>query len=310
MDMAALKNEVATLECETANVEFKSGDGTTEPRFWPQIMRSVLAMHNSGGGVIVFGLCSKGQHTATDLAAIRKIDPVQISQQVKKYADRPLPNVVVQDFERNGHRLPGWIIPAATSLIPFSRDGDVHTGKGKPDKEFHSGQIYVRRGASSVPADANDMQAIFDRVRHQARHEFWTQISQISVMPQGHAIHILPQGSVVTTKVPTDTVRITTDADAPAAMVVDKFKTHPYRMTELVKRLATRLPQTRTTTHDITCIRKVYADEIESKGFMYSPPHSSPHYSEQFAEWIVGQVNRDAGFMDKTRARCKARDAA
>lgn len=310
MDMAALRNEVATRSCETAAVEFKSTTDTKDARFWPQLIRSVVAMHNSGGGVIIFGLDSAGVAVGGHLTALRAIDPVQVSDKVKHYTDRPLPGVVREEFSKNGGTYPGWVIPPATVPLPFSRPGDVHNGQGKPDKLFHPGQVYVRRGASSVPADAGDMAVLTERIRIVARQEFAAQIGKFAVVPDGHTIKVLPPGVVVSGTSPTGSVRITDDPNAPVAVVVDKFKTHPHRQTELVKRLATRIPGCRANGHDIWCIRKVYASEIEAKGYVYHPPHSSPHYADEFAEWIIGRIGEDSAFLEKTRAVCKRASVA
>jgi len=217
---------------------------------------------------------------------------------------------VREEFEKNGGTFPGWIIPAAVSPVPFSRQGDVHNGQGKPEKLFYPGQVYVRRGAASVPADAGDMALMAERIRTAARQEFAAQIGRFAVVPEGHTIQVLPPGSVVSGATPAGSVRITTDPNAPNAVIVDKFKTHPYRQTELVKRLATRIPGSRINGHDITCIRKMFASEIEAKDFVYQPPHSSRHYADDFAEWIVGQIGQDPAFLEKTRAACKKATAA
>lgn len=310
MDLAEMKNEVSTLCCETAAVEFKSTTDTKDVRFWVQLIRSVLAMHNTGGGIIVFGLDSAGQPVRSDLSAIRAIDPIQVSDKAKHYTDRPLAGVVREEFERSGGTFPGWIIPPAISPVPFSRQGDVHNGQGKPEKLFYPGQVYVRRGAASVPADAGDMTLIAERIRTAARQEFAAQIGRFAVVPEGHTIQVLPPDSVVSSAAPAGSVRITTDPNAPAAVIVDKFKTHPHRQKELIKRLATRIPGGRINGHDIVCIRRMFASEIEANGFVYLPPHSSPHYADDFAEWIVGRIGQDPAFLDKTRAACKKPSAA
>src|SRR5437773_10750594 len=101
MELDALKNEVATLTCETATVEFKSGVDANDRRYWVQIVRSVVAMYNSSGGVIVFGLDSGGKPVGGDLAAIRAMDPIQVSDKVKHFTDRPIPDVLCLEFEKD-----------------------------------------------------------------------------------------------------------------------------------------------------------------------------------------------------------------
>jgi|CXWL01.1.fsa_nt_gi hypothetical protein len=310
MELAALKVEVATLSCETAAVEFKSAINTKEPRFWVQIARSILAMHNSGGGVIVFGLDSAGKPVGGDLTVIRAVDPIQLSDKVRHYTDRPLPDVKREEFEKNGVTYPGWIIPPALIPVPFSRAGDVHSGLGKPDKLFHPGQIYVRRGASSVPADAGDIAVIAERIRTAAREEFAQQMTGLVGLPAGHEVKGVPAGTILTTPAPGRDVHLINDPTIPGCVAFDMFDKYPYRQKELIAKLATRVSGCRINQFDIQCIKKVYAAEFESKRLLYSPLHSSAYFSEETVEWIAGRIGEDPAFLDKTRAACRKNVAA
>ena len=269
-------------------------------------MRSVIAMHNAGGGVIVFGLDSSGNRTVGTLNAVREIDPIQISQKAEHYTGRSLPDVVREEFSKHGSTYPGWIVPPAVIPVPFSRAGDVHHGHGKPEKLFYPGQLYVRRGAASVPADAGDMALIVERIRSASRQEFAAQIGKFAVVPEGHTLHVLPPGAVVTTNNAVGLMRITTDPNAPAAVVVDKYITHPHRQTDLLNLLATRPFGVRANSHDILCIRKVYEKEIKDNDFVWTPPRAAPQYKEEFAHWIAGQIVHDSTFLETTRAAFKA----
>lgn len=149
------------------------------------------------------------------------------------------------------------------------------------------------------------MAVMAERIRTAARKEFAEQIGRFAVVPEGHTIQVLPPGAVVTVAAPSNAVRLTNDPTAPSAVVLDKFTTHPHRQRELLSRLATRIPGCRANGHDIVCIRKVYASEIEAKGFVYMPRHSSPHYADEFVDWIAGWIADDPAFFEKTRAVCK-----
>lgn len=305
MDLAAFKVEIATLTCETSCVEFKSATDGTDARFWVQIVRSVVAMNNSEGGAIVFGLDSTGQPSGTRVDSIRMIDPVEISDKVKHYTGQPLSDVRVMEFEKHGATWPGFVVQRGTQLIPFSRPGDVHNGQGKPDKLFQAGQLYVRRGASCVAADARDFALIVERIRNEARREFAEQIGQFAVLPAGHMVQVVPTNGHLTQSGPSQAIRVTDDPSATTAVVIDKFVTHPHRQRDLIARLATKIPGCRANTHDIVCIRKVHASEIEEKRFIYRPPHASPHYSNEFADWIAGRIESDPAFLEKTRSAAR-----
>jgi hypothetical protein len=307
MDVAALRAEVATLNSEIDAVEFKSGIDTTQPRFWPQTIRSVAAMVNSGGGTIVFGLDSMGISVAGDLAAVRSIDPIHVSDKFKHYTDTHLPCVRREEFERRGATYVGWIVPASSSLVPFTRPGDCHNGHGKPEKLFYPGQIYVRRGASSVPASANDIEAIFARIRQAARQEFADQMTGLVALPPGFEVAGVPAGTVLTLPDGPAVLRITDDLAAPGCVVVDKFQAYPYRATELIRRLAVKMPGQRITAPMINDIRRIHEAEIRDKELVWVPLRCSPHYSENIVTWIEAKISADPDFLKKTHAAARAR---
>lgn len=259
--------------------------------------------------MIVFGLLSTGQKVLVDLSNVWEIDPVDISNKALHHTDRPLPGVVRETFQKHRSDFPGWIIPGGGYPVAVARPGDVHNEKSKPEKLFHPGQVYVRRGAQSVPAGAIDPALIADRIRMSARQESAKEIGQLAVVPPGSTAHVVHGQSDKTPNGSIGPVRITTDCTAPTALVVDKFQTHPLRQTEVVKALRRRIAGCGVNGNDIGCIRHVHANEIERKGFIYHAPRVSPYHSNEIVEWIVAHVVSDPAFLDKTRAEYKRNTA-
>ena len=147
-------------------------------------------------------------------------------------------------------------------------------------------------------------------IAESARRKMYEEMGQLVNVPTGHTVAIVPEGATVPISSVSDCIRITDNPNAPGCMVVDKYKIHPYRQKELVARLATRLPTIRVTTHDIRCIRKVHAAVVETDGYVWIPPHSSPHYSEQMVDWIVAKISDDSGFLERTRDVFRSEAAA
>lgn len=89
----------------------------------------------------------------------------------------------------------------------------------------------------------------------------------------------------------------------------DPSSTHPYRRTELVKKLNEVLGAGVTvTTHDIQCIVTNHNIKKRAEFFYQSRIRGAPgQYSHRFVEWIVQQYTRDPEFFTKQRSRAKSK---
>jgi hypothetical protein len=310
METAALKNEVATVRAETDHIDFKSRFDPDAARDWCEIIKDIIAMHNSQGGAILFGLDSSGCDAGDATGLARPVDPADVINKVRKYTGQALHDFRVEDFERNGRTYRGWVIPAAEVPVPFKKPGTWKNADGRQDRSFSVGQVYFRHGAASEPANIEDMAAWKERVAASARQKMHEEMGKLVSVPGGHSVQIVPDGATVQVPSVADRVRVTDDPSAPGCVVVDRFTTHPHRQKELIARLVTRLPAFRVNQFDVLCVRRVYAAEIDAKGFVYMPAHSSAHYSDKFVDWIAGKIGDDPAFLDKTRGAYKQVRAA
>lgn len=309
MDIAALKNEVATARGETESIEFKSVLDPDSKRALTEIVKDIVAIHNSGGGAIIFGLTSEGQDSGDGAGLKRPLDQAKIVDQVSSYTGHSLHQIVIDQFQKNDKAFDGWIIPAASVLVPFLRPGTWPDNKGGQGSSFSVGQIYVRHGAKSEPARYEDLLAWAHRVSEAARVQFAAEMQNVARLPDGYTVQAVPPNVVISAPSDVQSLRITDDPTAPGCIVVDKSKTHPFRQSDLVKALAVKIPHIRVTTYDIQCMRKVFASEIEIKDFVWLQPHSSPHCSESFGDWIIERLAGDPEFLSKTREKCKKQNA-
>ena len=99
---------------------------------WCEVIKDIVALANSGGGIIVFGLNSRGDPVGSSVAAISNIDPADVTNRVLKYTSVTDFELEIRDVEKNGVPLCAFIVPEATLPIIFNRLGTYDIGGGKP----------------------------------------------------------------------------------------------------------------------------------------------------------------------------------
>ena len=71
--------------CETAAVDFKAGLDVDNKGEWLEILKDIVAMANSGGGVILFGLDGAGSPTGSNIAPLLNYDVSRVGDKLRKY---------------------------------------------------------------------------------------------------------------------------------------------------------------------------------------------------------------------------------
>lgn len=67
---------------ESKYIEFKSEFEATSPGDWCEIIKDLVAISNSGGGVVAFGLDSRGNPTGNDVSSVLSLDPAEITDKI------------------------------------------------------------------------------------------------------------------------------------------------------------------------------------------------------------------------------------
>lgn len=305
MELAALKNEIATACTESAYIEFKTRFDANDKRAWCEIVKDILALANSGGGCIVFGLDSDGSHAGIEPTGFENIDPATIANKVSAYLTRQFTEFRIEMFERNGRTYPGLMIEGVPIPLVPKQNGHYAIGNNKNESAFTQGSIYFRHNAKSEIAEQADIDRVVRAAEEGARVKFATEIQNVARLPDGYTVQAVPSNITVSIPKVAETVRITDDLSAPGVVPVDMYKIYPHGQKELIKLLGTRVPECRANSRDILCIRKAFASEIQAKSYVWLPPRNSPQYKNEFAEWIVSMIGEDPDFLAKTRAKCK-----
>lgn len=288
---------------ESKHIEFKETFDVTSKQDWCEIIKDVVAVANTGGGIILFGVNSRGEPTGTDLAALRGIDPATIGNRIQSYTGTNFLDFEVAEAEKVGHKLIAWLIAAAEMPMVFEQPGTYPVEDGKQKTAFGRGTIYFRHGAMSEPGTTEDVTRTLERKLVSIRKEWLSGVRKVVHAPAGSKVTLLPPNVRESGKPDATPIRITDDPAAPEYRIVDPDDTHPYRQTELIVEMRKRLPRPiGFNSFDVVAIRQVYNIDKE-RSLTHKPKFGTQQYSQQFVDWLIAQAQADQEFFLKTRAK-------
>lgn len=93
MDIQA-SNGFEQSTSETSQMDFKSHLDIDCEGEWLEVIKDIIAMANSGGGCIVFGIQDNGAPSSFDTECLFKYDTANITAKVRKWTAFDLPNMV------------------------------------------------------------------------------------------------------------------------------------------------------------------------------------------------------------------------
>jgi len=305
MDAGELLAAAAVAADETAKVDFKSSFDPAQRGDWCELIKDLVAMANSGGGCIVFGVNDDGSRSPWDPARIRALDPAQISDQLRRYVEGLDDSVSVHSVRRGEHELPAMVVQPVAVPRVFTNPGNYDRGGGKQTQAFPKGGLYFRHGAKSDPADQADLTASVERAIDCVREKWLGNIRQVMEAPPGAKVQLVTTEVRASADGSAMPIRVVTDPDAPAYRVVSPDETHPYRQKELVVEVNKRLNGTKINGFDVQCIRRSLGSQQARPEFFHESKFGSKQYSAAFADFIVNGCESDPDFLSKAREAVK-----
>lgn len=283
---------------ETNTTEYKETFNPDDTGSWCEIVKEIVAIANTGGGMILFGIDDDGQLSSQDLSPVLNVDPAEIVDQINKYTGRQFSGIQVDTVEEKGQLTAIWKISESQIPLVFTKTGNYHEN-GKPKKAFRRGAVYFRHGAKSEPATQDDLRDCIKRNIDRRRDAWLENIREVMEAPAGSQIQVVP---------PSDSggqgegaVRLVDESDsATPSRLVDPDETHPYRMTEVVDRVNQRLDEVEINQYDLVSMNKVHEIK-ENDVFCHDPKFGSTQYSKALVDWIVEQYEDDSDFFQKNR---------
>ena len=209
---------------ESKQIEFKCGFDPCSNGEWCELIKDIVAIANSGGGVIVFGVNDDGTLSGSPVEPIGKINNADLSSKLTKYTGCADPQVEIRELKRGGVRLPAFVILGAATPLVFGSPGTYDVGGGKQKTAFGRGTIYFRHGAKSDPGTTEDVRSTFERHLNQARSSWLKQVSKVVKAPAGS--HFIVQSPTdIAGSIRSEGVRVVNDPGAiPVVLTRDRDK--------------------------------------------------------------------------------------
>jgi Schlafen, AlbA_2 len=291
---------------ETHNLDFKERFDLNSKADWCEVVKDLVAMANSGGGVIVFGVSNDATPAKIDLGPILGLDPAKVTDKVAAYTGEQLSGFQMVEIKRGRRRAAALLIDGLDVPVPFTRPG-TYPDPDRPRKQktaFSQGTLYVRHGAKSEPATRSDVTAIIERRLDIERQTLLRNVRRVVEAPADTEIIPIRRG-VSDEQGNLTAIQLTTDPGAPVYGKLNPDLTHPYRQTELIQEVNKRLQRGKSVnTHDILSVRRAYdIDPARTPEFAHKPMYGSQQYSDAFVDWLVKQIKRDDGFLEDARQR-------
>jgi hypothetical protein len=286
-------------ELESESVDFKSSFDPASASEWLEIIKDIVALANTGGGCILFGVGNDGGCSGVDLSAVFEIDPADVTNKIYKYTDQQFHGFEMKRSQRHGCAVAAFLIPPSVIPIVFSKVGSYAIEGGKQKTAFAAGTVYFRHGAKSEPGNSEDLRQFVERRLEEIRKSWLTGIAKVVEAPAGSEVQIVAAGESLEGK----GVRLVNDPTAPTFYRMPIDSTHPFRQKEVVEEVNKRLKGVKTIkAFQIQCIRRAHKIE-ENATFCYKQKFASARYSGAFVDWILEQYASDSLFFETAKAK-------
>ncbi len=241
--MEHLLNAAITDEQESSLLDFKERLEVNSKSGWLEVLKDMVAMGNSGGGVLVIGVMDDGQPSDFDVTAILNYDPADITNKFFSYAGKHFAGFRIIEAKRQERTVAVIeIYGIRGSPLIFTKGGNYQGSDGKDKTAFTAGFVYFRHGAKSEPGTSDDIQNFLQREIDAIKDSWLTNIRKIMEAPEESQITITPLNSRESKVTGVSQVRIVDDPNVPAFRISEEevLSNYPYDYTSLRKLLRER----------------------------------------------------------------------
>jgi hypothetical protein len=295
-NQSAFDEECLESECE--RVDFKSSFDPDSTAEWLEIIKDMVALANSGGGCICFGIGDGGQYLGVD-PKVLAIDPADVTNKVYKYTDQQFHGFSIRQIQRHEQAVAALFVEPASIPIVFSRVGSYGVEGGKQKTAFSAGTVYFRHGAKSEPGNSDDLRRFVDRRLEEIRRSWLDGITKVVEAPAGSKVQIVSMED--TPSAPS--VRLVNDPSAPEFYRAPIDLTHPFRQKEVVEAVNGALNGSKSIkAFHIQCIRQAHGVDANPT-LCYKQKFASARYSQAFVDWILVQHSAQPDFFEAAKTK-------
>jgi len=301
-----IKNEMLerarNAKRESKYVDFKERFDVSSPRDWCEIVKDIVAMANSAGGVILIGVRNDGTPSGLDVTHFLNLDPAQLTDKIAKYTGEQFSNFEITEIDRDESRVALLLIYGVSIPMVFIKPGTYSIGGGRQQTAFGKGTIYFRHGAKSEPGNSNDLRKVIEREVERIRKSWLGNIRKVVEAPPGYSVEILPPEVRVSTQPTATPIRIVDEPGAPPYRLETPDHTHPHRQKEVIELVNQQLGGEKIiNSYDVLSVRRVYEIDETKPQYCYNPKFGSPQYRDDFINWLIQCYEKDPLFFVKAR---------
>ena len=303
--MNDLIDRALSAKRESKYIEFKRKIDFAETQTWCELIKDIVAMANTGGGVILVGVDNRGNPTGDDVTGVLEIDPAVLSDKIRKYTEIDLGEFEISERSKRQQQLAAIEISPARLPIVFTSPGTYEVVEGRQRTAFGRGTVYFRHGAKSEPGTNEDLRRAFEGQLSAMRKSWLGDVRKVVEAPRGtRVVTLAPNQEVVESRsAGALAIRVTDDPEAPAYRKLDYDECYPFRRKELVEEVKKRLGENcKVNSYDIQCVNLVHGP-FRGKGFCHKPRYTSLQYSRAFVDWLVEQFRKNKDFFAATRLK-------
>lgn len=302
MKLHALLEKAVSARRESKYVDFKQKFDVGSKQDWCEVIKDMVAMANSGGGVIVVGVDDNGRVTGEDVSSVLQLDPATITDKIHKYTGTHFSEFSLEEATRETQKIAALVFGQSPVPMVFTKPGTYPIAGGKQKTAFSLGTVYFRHGAKSEPGTTKDLEQVINRRLGEIRKEWLKGVRRAVQAPPGAEVTIVHANVRATETQEATPIRVVDDPSAPAFRMLDPDTTHPYRQKELIREVLKGLPQgTKFNTHDVLALRKVHKID-ERTELTHKPKFGTRQYSPACVTWFVERFRENNRFYTEARA--------
>jgi hypothetical protein len=285
---------------ESRYVAFREGFDPAERGEWCELIRDVVALANSGGGWLLFGIGPRGIPSGFDVTPILTLNARHISDQIHAFTGARFDDVGIVRAEKDGQVVAALRIGPANVAMVFESAGSYTRPDGRQRTAFSAGTVYFRHGSRSAPGTTQDLQDFLDRRLEEIRKEWVRGVKKVVEAPAGAQLELVPQEIVQSASPSAQPIRVTDDPDAPIYRVINPDANYPFRQKDVIAEVNRRLGGAVVNQHTILSVRRVFGIEGDAR-YQYRSRFGTPQYSQEFIDWLIAEYQRDAEFFNAAR---------
>lgn len=286
---------------ESDKVDFKEMFDVSSNADWCEIIKDIVAMANSGGGILLIGVNNEGNPSGHDVSKLLGYDPADVTNKLFSFTGKHFGNFTIVSAQKENQTVAALVIGQTSIPLVFTKTGNYLDKSGKQKQAFANGVVYFRHGAKSEPCTSDDLQQFVAREIAIVRDAWLTNIRKVVEAPEGAQIVVVQGNQTAIVENEIQNIRLVDDPNAPVYQMLDPNKTHPYRTKEVIELVNKHLGnRVKLNSYNILAIR--YAHNIDNiRRFYYRPHHGTSSYSQAFVEWLIEQFEKDNDFFQTAK---------